>query len=69
MRKDCDDRRAICNQNICRKIDDLQNRESAATAEGKITLKDINASMLSINTRLSKIEGGFDRLLSEFDKR
>ena len=76
MKKDCADYREKCNQTICGKINDLQNRASAAAVqavvldnEAKQTLKEINISILEISKDLAKLEGSFNRFLHEFDKR
>lgn len=76
MKKDCVEHRTLCNRTICGKINDLQNRASAASIqavtldnEAKSTLKDINVAILELNKSMSELKGGFDLFLREFDKR
>ena len=75
MKKDCEEHRTTCNMTICGKINDLQNRASAASLqaivldnEAKTTLKEINAAILLMNKEISELHGAFDRFLKEFDK-
>ena len=75
MKKDCGGHRETCNLTICGKINDLQNRASAASLqaivldnEAKTTLKEINAAILLMNKEISELRGAFDRFLKEFDK-
>ena len=76
MKKDCADHRQKCNMTICGKINDLQNRSSAASIqaialdnEAKSTLKEINAAILLMNKEISELHGAFNRFLKEFDKQ
>ena len=71
MKKDCNDRRDICNKNICSKINDLQNRASEAKIqavlldqEATATLKEINKAILEVNKSLSELKGNFDQYIT-----
>ena len=75
MKKDCKEHRDNCNRTICGKINDLQNRASAATIqavvldnEAKATLKEINIAILELNKSMSEMKGTLSQFIHEFDK-
>ena len=75
MKSDCEKHRITCNRTICAKIDNLQNRASvsgvqaiALDKEARLTLKEINISILTVSKDLAELKGAFDGLLHEFDR-